>query len=110
MVIQVVRVSIKPEERERWLALSRMNAELTRSEHGCMSYQVAEDVEWPNTFVIVENWASMEAQYAHFRQPGFSELMGTLGDLLAGPPEVAIYDVNSTMTLDEALKAAGAQG
>ena len=108
MVIQVVKVSIKPEERERWLALIRKNAELTRTEHGCMSYQVGEDVEWPNTFLIVENWVSMDAQYAHFRQPGFSELMGTLGDLLAGPPEVSIHDVSSTMTLDEALKVAGA--
>jgi hypothetical protein len=33
--------------------------------------------------------------------------MGSLGDVLAGPPEVSINEVASTLTLDEALAAAG---
>jgi quinol monooxygenase YgiN len=110
MVVQVVRVSIKPEQRERWLEIIRMNAAQTRAEEGCESYQFCEDVETPNTFVIVEYWASMEAQYDHFRKPDFGELMGSLNDVLAGPPEVSIYEVASTQTLDEALVAAGVSG
>jgi hypothetical protein len=33
--------------------------------------------------------------------------MGALGDIIAGPPEVSINEVASTLTLDEALVAAG---
>jgi quinol monooxygenase YgiN len=80
------------------------------AEEGCESYQVSEDVESPNTFFIVERWASMEAQLRHFRTPGFGRLMGDLGDILAGPPEVSINKVSSTLTLDEALAAAGVSG
>jgi hypothetical protein len=36
--------------------------------------------------------------------------MGALGDVLARPPEVSINDVSSTLTLDEALAAAGVSG
>jgi quinol monooxygenase YgiN len=107
MVVQVVRVPIKPEQRDRWLEIVRMNAADTRGEEGCESYQISEDIEMPNTFVLVERWASMEAQYNHFRNPKFGELMGALGDVIAGPPEISIHEVASTQTLDEALAAAG---
>lgn len=110
MVIQLVRVSIRPERRDRWLELIRRNVAETRSEEGCESYQVGEDLETPNTFAIVERWASLDAQYAHFRTPGFGELMGALGDVLAGAPEVSIHEVASTLTLDQAFANAGVGG
>ena len=110
MVIQLVNVSIRPEQRDKWFELVRMNAAHTRAEEGCESYQISEELETPNTFVIVERWASLEAQYDHFRSPEFGELMGALGDVLAGPPDVSINEVASTLTLDEALAAAGPAG
>jgi hypothetical protein len=36
--------------------------------------------------------------------------MGALRDVLAGPPEVSINEVSSTLTFDEALAAAGVSG
>jgi quinol monooxygenase YgiN len=107
MVVQVVRVSIRPEQRERWLDVLQTNAAQTRAEEGCESYQISEDLETPNKFLIVEEWTTLDAQYAHFRNPEFGQLMGTLGDLLAGPPDVSIHQVASTLTLDEALRDAG---
>ena len=107
MVIQVVRVSIQPEQRARWLEVISKDASQTRTQPGCEAYQVSEDIEATNSFVIVEQWASDEAHLDHFRQPQSQELMGSLAQFLAGPPEVSIYDVASTRTLDEALAAAG---
>jgi quinol monooxygenase YgiN len=107
MVIQIVRVSIRPGQRDPWLELVRMATARARAEEGCESCRASEDVETPNDFVIVEQWASMEAQYQHFRDPKFGELMGSLDDVLAGPPDVSIHQVASTQTLDEALASAG---
>lgn len=106
MIVQVVRVSIEPEQREHWLEIIRLNAEQTRTEEGCESYQVGEDIETPNRFVLVEEWTTLEAQYAHFRSPEFGALMVGLADVLAEPPDVSIHDVASSLTLAEALKAA----
>jgi quinol monooxygenase YgiN len=108
MVIQLVRVSIRPEQRDRWNEVIKQNAAQTRAEEGCESYVVSEDLETPNTFQLVERWSNLEVQYEHFRNPRFGGLMATLGDILAGPPEVSIHEVASTLTLDEALAAAGA--
>src|SRR5688572_20565006 len=107
MVVQVVSVSIKAEQRDRWLELIRINAAETRAEEGCERYRVCEDVETPNAFVLVEEWTSIDAQYEHFRNPEFGKLMGSLNEVLAGPPAVSIHQVASTQTLDEALVAAG---
>jgi quinol monooxygenase YgiN len=110
MVIQLVNVSIRPDQRDKWLELIRMNAAHTRAEEGCESYQISEDLETPTNFLIVERWTSLEAQYDHFRRPEFGELMGALGDVLAAPPDVSIHEVASTLTLDGALAAAGVKG
>jgi quinol monooxygenase YgiN len=110
MIVQIVRVSIKPEQRDRWLELNRVNAAQTRAEKGCESYRVCEDIEIQNAFVIVEEWSDIDAQYEHFRNPEFGTLMGSIQEVLAGPPEAAIHDVAATQTLDEALDAAGVAG
>ena len=110
MVIQLVNVSIRPEQRDKWLEVIGTNVAQTRAEEGCESYEVGESLETPNSFQIVERWTSLEAQYDHFRRPEFGELMAKLGDVLAGPPEVSINEVASTLTLDEALQAAGVSG
>jgi len=54
MVIQLVRVSVRPEQREKWRELVRSNAAQTRAEDGCESYEVTEDTETPNTL----SWSS----------------------------------------------------
>jgi quinol monooxygenase YgiN len=106
MVVQLVIASIKPEQRDRWLEVIRQNAVQTRTEEGCEGYQIAEDLEASNTFVIIERWANLDAVYSHFRSQ-FEELMAALGDVFASPPVASIHDVASTLTLDEVLTAAG---
>lgn len=106
MIVQIVKASIKPDQRDRWLEVIERNATQTRAEEGCQSYQVAEDVEAPNNFVIVELWTSLDAVTNHFRTQ-FQELMSALGDVFAEPPEAFIHDVASTLSLQEVLAAAG---
>lgn len=106
MIVQLVRASIKPEQRDHWLEVIARNATETRAEKGCQGYQIAEDIEAPNTFVIIEQWANMEAVYGHFRKE-FEQLMAALGDVFAAPPQAWIHEVASTLTLEEVLAAAG---
>lgn len=106
MLVQLVRASIKPEQRDRWLEVIRRNAARTRAEEGCEGYRVAEDLETPNNFVIVEHWTSLDAVHTHFRNQ-FKELMAELGDVFAAPPEAHVHEVASTLTLEQVLAGAG---
>lgn len=109
MIVQIVKASIKPEGRDRWLDVIAQNAAQTRAEEGCLGYQVAEDVESPNSFVIVEQFSDMDALKDHFRGQ-FQGIMASLGDVFAAPPEASIHEVSTTMSLEEALAAAGITG
>jgi quinol monooxygenase YgiN len=106
MIIQVVRASIKPAARDLWLEVVRQNAIKTRSAEGCESYQIGEDLEVPNTFIILEHWTDLNAIHSHFRNQ-FKDLMALLGDVFAAPPQASFYEVTSTRTLAEVLAAAG---
>jgi quinol monooxygenase YgiN len=106
MIVQVVRASIKPEHRDLWLEVMRRNAAQTRAEEGCEGYQVAEDLEVPNSFVIVEMFTSMDALHEHFRGQ-FQGIMAALGDAFAAPPDASIHEIASTKSLSEVLAEAG---
>jgi quinol monooxygenase YgiN len=106
MIVQIVRASIKPDHRDRWLEVIRQNAAQTRAEEGCEGYQVAEDLEMPNTFVIVEMFTNMEVLYEHLRNQ-FEGIMGALGDAFAAPPDASIHEIASTKSLPDVLAEAG---
>ena len=106
MIVQIVKASIRSEKRDTWLEVIGQNAERSRAEAGCQGYQVAEDLEAPNNFVIVELWADMEALHAHLRNQ-FAGIMSSLGDSFAAPPEAFVHEVSSTHNLQDVLAAAG---
>jgi quinol monooxygenase YgiN len=110
MIILHARAPIKPEARERWLALLDAVTPPSRAEDACRSYTLYEAIETPNTFIFVEEWANLDGLYAHFHTPHFTEFFAALGEVLAGPPEGSVFEVSSTRTLDEAFAAAGIGG
>jgi quinol monooxygenase YgiN len=110
MIILHARAPIKPEARERWLALLDAVTPPSRAEDACLSYLLYEDIETPNTFIFVEEWASLEGLYAHFHTPHFSEFFAALAEVLAGSPEGSVSEVSATRTLDQAFAAAGITG
>jgi quinol monooxygenase YgiN len=101
---------IKPEARQRWFELLDAVTPPSRAEDACRSYVLYEAIETPNTFIFVEEWASLDGLYAHFNSPHFTEFFAGLGEVLAEPPAGSVSEVSSTRTLDEALAAAGIGG
>ena len=45
----------------------------TRTEPGCLSYLVSENLETPGAFIISEQWESMDAMQTHLGLPGVGE-------------------------------------
>ena len=109
VIVHAVGV-IKPEAREHWLALLDGVTSPSRSEDACQSYVLYEAIETPNTFIFVEEWANLDGLYEHFHTPHFTEFIAGLAEVLAEPPTGTVSEVSSTITLDEALVAAGTGG
>lgn len=110
MVIVHAQAPIKPEARERWLALLDAVTPPSRAEDACLSYVIYEAIETPSTFIFVEEWATLDGLYAHFHTPHFAEFFAALEEVLAGPPVGSVSEASSTQTLDESFAAAGIAG
>jgi quinol monooxygenase YgiN len=110
MVILHATAPIKPEAREQWRAILDAVTAPSRTEDACQSYVIYESVETPDTFIFVEEWASLDGLYAHFHTPHFTAFFAALGDVIAGPPVGTVYETSSTKTLDDAFAAAGIGG
>jgi len=73
------------------LDLSRQHVLRSRMEPGCLAHAVHKDTENPNRLVFVEQWASEEALWAHFKVPDSRAFAKELATLAAEPPSIAVY-------------------
>jgi quinol monooxygenase YgiN len=68
-----IKLEMKPERREEFLKLIKIDQEQTLStELGILQFVVGEDVETPNAFHLHEQYTSEEAYLAHTKTPHFA--------------------------------------
>ena len=85
-IICVVRG--KAENRERVKALLLELVGPAREEKGCLYYDINQQIDEPDTFYIVDGWASDAAVVAHTAHPNVSRVVEQLLPLLASPLQV----------------------
>lgn len=66
-------------------------AEKSRAERGCTSYEVIQNIDEPETFLLVEEWENLAALEAHNKTPHFHEAVGKSVPFLAKPLDVGRY-------------------
>jgi quinol monooxygenase YgiN len=71
-------------------------AVVVRNEDGCLGYDVAERLDEPVSFVIVQTWTSLDTMRAHFSGTAQADYQHAVDELLAKPSEVVIHEVSST--------------
>jgi quinol monooxygenase YgiN len=78
MIHVLAIITAKPGQRDRILEAFQANAATVRAEDGCLAYDAVVDLRdaipgfaqfGPDTFVVVERWASMPALQAHGAAP-----------------------------------------
>lgn len=93
MIHVIALVTAKPGLRSRLLDLFRANIPNVHAEEGCIEYGAATDLAdagniqtpvGPDTFVVVEKWASLDALKAHGSGPVMTAYGEKARDLIAG--------------------------
>lgn len=77
------------------LALSRGHVNRSRAEPGCISHAVHQDAENPQRLVFVEQWASQEALWQHFKVPASRSFAKSVAALAAEAPSLTIYEATA---------------
>lgn len=63
----------------------------TRSEAGCINYDLHRSLDDPATFMFHENWRSKQDLDEHLAKPYLVRFLGLGDKLLAGPAQVTIW-------------------
>lgn len=92
MIHVLAIITAKPGQRDKILEAFRANVPAVRAEEGCIEYGAAIDTEGlgsfqakfgPDTFVVVEKWASVEALKAHGAAPHMAAYAAKTKDMVA---------------------------
>jgi quinol monooxygenase YgiN len=67
----------------------------TRSEKGCIKYELHQSVENKSLFMFYEKWASKKDLDEHIHMPHMKAHMQKARDLFAAPPKITLWEVIS---------------
>ena len=92
MIHVLAVITTKPGKREAVLREFRANIPAVHAEDGCIEYGPAVDAEGmgaiqtafgPDTFVVIEKWASADALKAHAKAPHMAAYAARTKDMIA---------------------------
>jgi quinol monooxygenase YgiN len=75
---------------------SLIHVHRSRLEPGCLSHDVARDVENPLRLMFTERWVDLAAVRVHFAVPESGEFVRAAVALCEAPPTLELYDATPT--------------
>ncbi len=102
MIIVKGSIPVKSDCREDAVALVESLAEHSRSESGCLSYEVYVKADEPQVIVIWQQWTCMDALEAHFCSEHVDCFLDAIPDYIDGQVTSEHYDVGADGSEDVA--------
>ena len=90
--LTIVTMTFDASDAERLLPVLAKYVVVSRGHPGCRNIDLCASVTTPNRFVIIQKWASMEAQRTHFDSTEMVDMAQSCGGLLTGPPTIDLLD------------------
>ena len=92
MILINIKMQIRPEKMDQWLALADSYAKDVNSEDGCLFFQFARSLTDDNEFVCIEGFTDAEAGGTHVKQPYVKRFFDAAPDLVATQPQIIYID------------------
>lgn len=89
----VARITARPDRIDELTRILLRLVEETRKEKGCLSYELYQNLDEPNDFTVVEDWASDAAIDSHMVTEHVQDAFAKASPLLAAAPEIKRYRV-----------------
>jgi len=90
--LTVVTMTFDATEPERLAAALSRYVVLSRSHPGCRNIDLCVSMTRPARYVVIQKWATPEAQRAHFDSPEMVGMAEACVGLLAAPPDIDLLD------------------
>jgi quinol monooxygenase YgiN len=87
-----IKMQIRPEKMDEWLALAGSYAKDVNSEDGCLFFQFARSLTDADEFVCIEGFKDAGAGAAHVSQPYAKRFFELAPDLVSAQPQIIYID------------------
>ncbi len=91
----VARIRAKPGLEEKVKAELLALVAPTRSEPGCINYDLHQSLDDESLFLFYENWVSRKDLDDHLKTPHLEAFLGKTEELLAEPVEITFWNMIS---------------
>jgi quinol monooxygenase YgiN len=91
----VAFIYAKPEYQDEVATKLKSLIDLSRSEAGCINYDLHRSSDDPTVFVMYENWHDRRDLDQHFKMPYMQEIMKILPEMLRAPLVMHYLDMLS---------------
>ena len=99
MILVIAHVALKPDALDDFQRAVDEVVRPSRAETGSISYQVFSDLVDRTKVVFIEEWQDRSALDRHFKEAHFKVFGDKLTALRAAPPEVMLYEIESSRQL-----------
>ena len=93
MIFIAVKFAVRPEYVESWVSLMEPFTTATLAEPGNLFFEWSRSVEQPDTFVLVEGFASQAAGEAHVATAHFQKAIAWMGAEVTAKPAIIYTEV-----------------
>ena len=92
MILINIKMQIRPEKMDEWLAVADSYARDVNSEDGCLFFQFARSLTDDNEYICIEGFKDADAGAAHVSQPHAKRFFEAAPDLVAAQPQIIYID------------------
>ena len=92
MILITIKMQIRPEKMDEWLALADSYAKDVNSEDGCLFFQFSRSLTDDNEFVCIEGFKDAEAGSAHVKNSYVKKFFEIAPDLVTTQPQIIYID------------------
>jgi len=85
-------MAFQASDADRLLAVLAKYVVVSRGAPGCRNIDLCASATRDDRFLVIEKWASPEAQRTHFDSPEMVEMAESCRGLLAVPPDIDLFD------------------
>lgn len=101
MIIVKGTIPVREDCREDAVALVQALAEASRTEDGCVAYEVYLKADQPEVIVIWQQWRSLDALEIHFASAHVDAFLDAIPDMIEGQVTSSRYEVSAEESDDD---------
>jgi|BarGraNGADG00312_2_1021985.scaffolds.fasta_scaffold03992_5 quinol monooxygenase YgiN len=91
MIIVKATITAKPGDRDKIISISQDVIGPTRSELGCISYELFASTQDKDVLVMFEQWKNREVLETHMQTEHFKAFGAAIKDMIAKELEISVY-------------------